>query len=29
MEEEPTEVMIANLSNRLQLYIKLNAQYVT
>ena len=28
MEEEPTEVMIANLSNHLQVYIKLNAQYV-
>ena len=28
MEEEPTEVMTANLLNRLQVYIKLNAQYV-
>ena len=28
MEEEPTEVMTANLSNHLQEYIKQNAQYV-
>jgi len=27
MEEEPTEVMTANLSNHLQVYIKQNAQY--
>ena len=28
MEEEPMEVMTANLLNRLQVYIKPNAQYV-
>ena len=28
MEEEPLKVMIVNLSNRLQVYIKRHAQYV-